>query len=167
MIARPNGGNSARATVGRLEIAALCLTAVMTAGCANSVSYGTQVTDAAGNRLSTLIPNKALQISSGLSLSMENMALIALVSWAVDPLAPNWQLAQMPLGDDRVRISLRKKRFTTGGDGEAAQLFARRAEQLTREGGYARYTVLDYTEGIESTVPIAQRVAQGVIELQH
>jgi hypothetical protein len=65
-----------------------------------------------------------------------------------------------------VRISLRKKRFTSGGDGEAAQLFARRAEKLARDGGYAVYTVLEYNEGIESTLPVAQRVAQGVIELK-
>jgi len=159
-------GNGLRGTPKGLEVAALCLIALISAGCANTVSYGTQVTDGAGNKLSTLIPNKALQISSGLSLSMENIALIAVLDWAVDPLAPNWQLAQAPLGADRVRISLRKKRFTTGGDGEAAQLFARRADKLAREGGYAMYSVVEYTEGIESAVPIAQRVAQGVIELK-
>jgi hypothetical protein len=151
---------------GRIEIAAMCLTAAMMAGCANTVSYGPQLSDSAGNPLSSLIPNKALQVAPGLSLSMENIVLIALIDWAVDPLAPNWQLAQAPLGTDRVRISLRKKRFTSGGDGEAAQLFARRAEKLTREGGYAQYAVLEYTEGIESTLPVAQRVAQGVVELR-
>ena len=145
---------------------ALCAIALLMTGCANTVAYGPQVSDGAGNKLSTLIPNKALQISSGLSLSVENIALIALIDWAVDPLAPNWQLAQAPLGEDRVLISLRKKRFTTGGDGEAGQLFARRAEKLAREGGYVSYSVLQYTEGIESSVPIAQRVAQGVIELK-
>jgi hypothetical protein len=162
MTPRSNGSNSA----GQIGIASLCLVALMTAGCANTVKYGPQVVDGSGNPLSTLIPNKALQISQGLSLSMENIALIALIDWAVDPLAPNWQLAQMPLSEDRVRIALRKKRFTTGGDGEAAQLFARRAEKLRNEGGYVSYAVLEYTEGIESSVPIAQRVAQGVIELK-
>ena len=164
---RQIGRTGACAKAGRFELAVLCVMAAVSAGCANTVSHGPQVTDSAGNHLSTLIPNKALQVSSGLSLSMENIALIALVDWAVDPLAPNWQLAQTPLGTDRVRISLRKKRFTTGGDGEAAQLFARRAEKLKSEGGYAAYAVLEYTEGIESAVPIAQRVAQGVIELRH
>ncbi len=159
-------GNKPRRGRRRAAPAALCAIALLLTACANTVSYGPQVTDGAGNKLSTLIPNKALQISSGLSLSMENMALIALIDWAVDPQAPNWQLAQAPLGEDRVRISLRKKRFTTGGDGEAGQLFARRAQNLVREGGYATYSVLEYTEGVESSVPIAQRVAQGVIELK-
>jgi hypothetical protein len=131
------------------------------------LTHGREVTDRNGAPVDTLIPNKAWQITPALSLSAENLAVIALIGWAMDPLAPNWQLAQSPLGADRVRISLRKKRFTTGGDGEAAQLFARRAEKLTREGGYAQYAVLEYTEGIESGVPIAQRVAQGVIELKH
>lgn len=166
MRAHPYGSNSVRWTAGRVKCLALCLIAALTAGCANSVSRGAAVTDSAGVPLSPLIPNKALQISSGLSLSMENIALIALIGWAVDPLAPNWQLAQMPLGADRVRISLRKKRFTSGGDGEAQQLFARRAEKLAREGGYAQYHVIEYSEGIESALPIAQRVAQGVIELK-
>ncbi len=152
--------------VSRGRAAALFLIVSMFAGCANTVKYGPQVTDGSGNRLSTLIPNKSLQVSSGFGLSMETIALVALIDWAVDPLAPNWQLAQAPLGEDRVRISLRKKRFTTGGDGEAAQLFARRAEKLKSEGGYVAYAVLEYTEGIESSVPIAQRVAQGVIELK-
>jgi hypothetical protein len=125
------------------------------------------VTDSKGVPLSSLIPNKALQISQGFSLSAENIVLIGLIDWAVDPLAPNWQLAQAPLGTDRVRISLRKKRFTTGGDGEAAQLFMRRAEKLTHDGGYTAYAVLEYSEGVDSIVPIAQRVAQGVIELKH
>ena len=110
----------------RGECLLLCSLCVFMAGCANTVKYGPQVTDSSGNPLSTLIPNKALQISQSVSLTMENIALIAIIDWAVDPLAPNWQLAQAPLGEDRVRISLRKKRFTTGGDGEAAQLFARR-----------------------------------------
>jgi hypothetical protein len=166
MSTTPGGIGSARRRHPRADIAALCLIALCLSGCANTVSYGPQLTDSAGNPLSSLIPNKALQISPGLSLSMENIVLIALIDWAVEPLAPNWQLAQAPLGAERVRISLRKKRFTSGGDGEAAQLFARRAEKLAREGGYALYTVLEYTEGIESALPIAQRVAQGVIELK-
>ncbi len=145
-----------------LLLGAACLAAAMTAGCA-AVSENPRATDASGNAMSTLIPNKTYNITPGLGLSVENILLGAALYWAVDPLAPNWQLAQAPLGADRVRISLRKKRFTSGGDGEAAQLFARRAEQLARDGGYAGYTVMEYSEGVESTLPLAQRVSQGVI----
>lgn len=148
----------------RARRVAACLAAAMTAGCA-AISNNSGATDAFGNPVTTLIPNKTLQLTPAVALSVENMLLGAALYWAVDPLAPNWQLAQALLGADRVRISLRKKRFASGGDGEAAQLFARRAEQVARDGGYAGYTVMEYTEGIESTLPLAQRVSQGVIRL--
>jgi len=136
----------------------------LNAGCA-AVGGNPGVFDASGKSISTLIPDKTYNFAPALSLSAENLLLGAALYWAVDPLAPNWQLEQAPLGTNRMRISLRKKRFASGGDGEAAQLFARRAEQVARDGGYAGYTVMEYTEGIESTLPLAQRVAQGVIRL--
>lgn len=148
----------------RTRWAAACLAAAITAGCA-AIGNNPGATDALGNPVSTLIPNKTLNLTPAVALSVENILLGAALYWAVDPLAPNWQLEQAPLSADRVRISLRKKRFTSGGDGEAAQVFARRAEQLARVGGYAGYTVMEYTEGIESTLPVAQRVAQGVVRL--
>ena len=144
-------------------LAAACLAAAMASGCA-AVSSNPGVFDASGHSISTLIPDKTYNITPGLALSVENVLLGAALYWAVDPLAPNWQLEQAPLGVDRVRISLRKKRFTSGGDGEAAQVFARRAEQVARAVGYARYTVMEYSEGIDSTLPLAQRVSQGVIQ---
>jgi len=144
--------------------AAVCLAAAMTAGCA-AISSNPGATDGVGNSVGTLIPNKTINLTPAVALSVENILLGAALYWAVDPLAPNWQLAQAPDGADRMRISLRKKRFTSGGDGEAAQLFARRAGELAREGGYAGYRVMEYTEGIESALPLAQRVAQGVVLL--
>ena len=154
-------GNQAQ---GAKRLGAVCLAAAVSAGCA-AVSSNPGVFDASGHSISTVIPDKTFNITPGLALSVENILLGAAVYWAVDPLAPNWQLEQTALGEDRVRLSLRKKRFASGGDGEAAQLFARRAEQLARSGGYAGYTVMEYSEGVESTLPLAQRVAQGVIQL--
>jgi hypothetical protein len=145
--------------------AAAGLLAVLMSGCSSMISHNPGATGASGNPVSTLIPNQSLQLTRSMAVSAETLVLGAALYWAVDPLAPNWQLAQAPDGADRVRISLRKKRFTSGGDGEAGQLFARRAQQVAREGGYAGYSVMEYTEGIESTLPVAQRVAQGVIRL--
>ena len=145
--------------------AAALLAALLSAGCA-AISSNPGVFDASGNSVSTLLPDKTYNITPGLGLTVEGIVLGAALYWVLDPLAPNWQLQQVQLGADRVRISLRKKRFASGGDGEAAQVFARRAEQLARERGYAGYAVMEYTEGIESTLPLAQRVAQGVIQLQ-
>jgi hypothetical protein len=149
----------------RKQGAVACALAVLITGCSSMISRSPGAVDASGSPVSTLIPNQSLQLTRTLALSAETLVLGAALYWVVDPLAPNWQLEQAPLGADQMRISLRKKRFTSGGDGEAAQLFSRRAEWLVREGGYARYSVMEYTEGIESTLPLAQRVAQGVIRL--
>lgn len=154
-----------RRCTGRKARAAICLLACLSAGC-TAVSRNPGALDASGNAVSTLIPNKSFNLTPAAALSVENILLGAAVYWAVDPLAPNWQFEQAPLGADRVRISLRRKRFASGGDGEAGQVFARRAQQLARERGYAGYAVVEYTEGIESMLPLAQRVAQGVIQLQ-
>ena len=112
-----------------------------------------------------LIPNQTLNFSRSLVVPAESIAAGALLFMIIDPLAPNWQIEQSELDHDRYRIALRMKRFTSGGDGEAAQLFYRRAEQLAREKGGAGYRVIEYSEGIDSVVPIAQRVAAGVVEL--
>src|SRR5476649_1239649 len=93
-------------------LAAAWLVAAMTAGCA-AVSSNPSAIDASGNPVSTLIPNKTLNLTPAVALSVENILLGAALYWAVDPLAPNWQIEQAPLDADRVRISLRKKRFTT------------------------------------------------------
>ena len=144
----------------------MSLASLLLAGCA-AISANPGVFDASGNSISTLIPDKTYNITPGLGLSVETIVLGAAAYWLVDPMAPNWQTAQADQGKDMVQIALRKKRFTSGGDGEAAQVFARHAARLARERGYAGYAVLQYTEGIESTLPLAQRVAQGVVQLKH
>ena len=60
---------------------------------------------------------------------------------------------------------MRKKRVTTGGDGESIQLFHQQADQLAAQAHSSGYTILTYTEGIESVFPIARRWSQGVVEL--
>jgi len=154
-----------RCSGGGKHAVSACLVVALTGGCTSMVRHNPGVTDASGAAVSTLIPNRGLQLSPSMALNVETLLLGSALFLAVDPLAPNWQLEQAPIGADRVRISLRRKRFASGGDGEAAQVFARRAGQIAREGGYTGYTVMEYTEGIESTLPLAQRVSQGVIRL--
>lgn len=81
---------------------------------------------------------------------------------AWDPLA-NWGVAEEALSPDEVRITLHLRRLRSGGDGEARVQFRRRIEALARAGGYRDYVVLDYAEGIESHLPIAQRYAVGIV----
>lgn len=105
---------------------------------------GTLGLDGDGNTIPATSPNESLVVS----------------------LSSNWQIEVARIGDNRFRISMRKRRFAAGGDGEATQLFYRQAERIVRENGYAGYTVLEFGQGVESTVPIAQRVSQGIIEVK-
>ena len=112
-----------------------------------------------------LIPNQTLNLSKSVSIPFESLAAGAILFVVIDPLAPNWQIEQSQLDARRFLIALKKKRFTTGGDGEAGQIFNRRAAQIARDNGAGGYRIVEFSEGIESTVPIAQRVAQGVVEI--
>jgi hypothetical protein len=110
------------------------------------------------------IPNEEWVVSRSLSIPADSMVLIAGALLVIDPLAPNWRIEQYDLGGDRYAIALVKKRFSFGGDGEAAQVFRRRVDQLAREHGFASYEVLEFTAGIESYMPIAQRVSHGLVQ---
>ncbi len=149
--------------VARLPV---CLLFALNAGCTSMMSHNAPATGPGGESVKTLVPNRTLQIGRTVGLSAENLLLGAALYWAVDPLAPNWSVSQQTLSGDRVRIALKRKRFASGGEGEAAQLFARHAERLVRERGYSGYSILQYTEGIESTLPVAQRLAEGLVRLE-
>jgi hypothetical protein len=136
------------------------------AGCGSFASNGNLGTDNSGSTIRPFIPNETVVLSKSLTIPAEALALGAVIYFVVDPLSPNWQIEEARISDNRFRIALRKKRFTTGGDGEAAQIFYRRAEKIVRDNGYAGYAILEFGESVESTVPIAQRVAQGVIQVK-
>lgn len=82
-----------------------------------------------------------------------------------DPLAPNWRIEERPVDEATFQLALRAKNFRTGGDGEAIQVFKRRALKLQRERGYSGYRILSYTEGVESATPFSYRVSEGTIQL--
>lgn len=101
--------------------------------------------------------------------STRNMMFIAGIGaaayYVIDPLAPNWEVSRKQINDTRFRIDLRMKRFHAGGEGEAAPLFTRHAEEMAEQLGAGEYRLLSYTEGIDSQVTVPQRWAKGVIEL--
>lgn len=136
------------------------------AGCGTLGKDGLLPTDSSGSEIRPLIPNRSLQISKSLSIPLEGLALGVALYLVVDPLSPNWRIEESRIASDRFRIALRRKLFSSGGDGEASQVFNRRAEQLARDHGHAGYTILEFSEGIESALPVAQRVSSGVIRLQ-
>ena len=114
----------------------------------------------------TLIPARTLDVSPSLSIPAEGIVAGALIYAIIDPLAPNWKVDVEPLGTRRYRVNLTMKRFITGGEGESVQVFRRAAEKLQHESGFSEYAILSFSEGIESKVTIAQRVASGVVELR-
>ncbi len=113
-----------------------------------------------------LIPDKVLRLSPSLSVPLEALAAGAILFVVIDPLAPNWEVETRVLGGGRYAMALTMKRFVTGGDGEAWQVLQRAAGRLQQEAGAASFEVAAFSEGIESTVPVARRVARAVIELR-
>lgn len=94
-------------------------------------------------------------------------ATAAVAAYALyDPLAPNWSIVEQRQEDTRYRLMLRMKLLHSGGDGEAHQIFTRRAEQLAGQPGFDAYEVLRWQEGVDSNRPFAQRVALGEIRLR-
>lgn len=134
------------------------LVALLLAGCNSTGLNG-----------SPLIPDKTIQLTSATSISLAKMASGAFILGAVylvyDPLAPNWEIEESRLAEDTFRLSLKMKRYHTGGAGESLQALRRRAVQLQSELGYGGYQLAEYSEGIESQTLGARRVAEGTIKL--
>ena len=102
------------------------------------------------------------------------MALEKIVFWgayasvaylSLDPLAPNWDIEQAAFPDSYFHLSLKMKRVYSGGAGEARVVFNQRAKDLMRQNGYESYEIVEYSEGLESSVLGSQRVSKGVIRL--
>ncbi len=83
---------------------------------------------------------------------------------AINALLPNWSLQDSAIGQDKYRISLEKKTFSSGGGGEAEQLFKYRAGKIAAAHGYSGYQILTFTQGLHSGLLGTQQVAQGTIQ---
>ncbi|MDB5867081.1 MAG: hypothetical protein JWO70_4887 [Betaproteobacteria bacterium] len=143
---------------------ARALIGALAAGSVLCVSGCHSMDDYSGPR--TLIPARTLNVSPSLTIPAEAIVAGGIIYAIIDPLAPNWKVEVEPLGTRRYRVNMTMKRFFTGGEGESNWVFRRAAEKLQHEGGFAEYEILSYSEGIESKVTIAQRVASGVVELR-
>jgi hypothetical protein len=117
----------------------------------------------------SLLPNAMLKVSPSISVALEKVVIwgtLAGVAYLVlDPLAPNWDIEEAPMGDSHIHFSLRMKRYYAGGAGEAQQIFRRRAKELTRLNGFDDYRIIEYHESLDSSVIGSQRTAEGVIVL--
>lgn len=141
-------------------LAMLCL-----AGCSG---YASRLT---GNipRQGSLIPNSNLMLSPSVSFPLEKVVFwgaYAGTAYAVlDPLAPNWEIEEARFPNNQIHLSLKMRRYYAGGAGEARVAFHRRARELVQFGGFEGYEVLEYNEGLESSVMGSQRVTEGVVRL--
>lgn len=116
-----------------------------------------------------IVPNRMVTPSPSLSIALEKVVFWGAYAGAayliLDPLAPNWDIEQAQFPQEQYHLSLHMKRFYAGGAGEARVVFHRRARELAREHGFDGYQVLEYTEGMDSSVLGSQRVAEGVVRL--
>ena len=118
----------------------------------------------------SVVPATTLNLTPSLSIPLEKMvfwgAYAGVAYLVLDPWAPNWEIEEAKFPNDHYKLSLHMKRYYTGGAGEARVVFLRRAGELERTGGYEGYEIVEYTEGLESSVLGSQRVAEGVIALK-
>ncbi|MDR2838195.1 MAG: hypothetical protein LBV49_06440 [Azonexus sp.] len=123
----------------------------------------------AGCGNSPLLPDKSVQLATNASVKLSTLINVAAAAAAIyyvyDPLAPNWEIEEQPLNDNTYRLSLKMKRFHTGGAGESLQVLKRRAGVLQETKGYQSYQIVEYSEGIDSQTLGARRVAEGVVRL--
>jgi hypothetical protein len=92
-------------------------------------------------------------------------AWIAVAYLVTDPWAPNWEIQEARFPENHVHFMMTMKRYYAGGAGEARVIFHRRAKELMRAGGFGGYEVVEYSEGMESSVLGAQRTVEGVVHL--
>jgi hypothetical protein len=122
-----------------------------------------------GSSPHSLLPNKTLQLTPSFGVQLEKVvfwgAYVGAAYLILDPLAPNWEIEEAPLPDNYIHLALKMKRFYAGGAGEARVVFNRRARELMQYGEFSAYEVMEYSEGLESSVLGSQRVAEGVIRL--
>ena len=125
----------------------------------------------AGNipRQGSAIPDSTLQVSPSVAIPLETMiywgAYAGVAYLILDPFAPNWEIEEAALPNNHIYLSLKMKRYYAGGAGEARVVFHRRAKNLMHQGGFDGYEVMEYNEGLESSVLGSQRVSVGVIRL--
>ena len=120
-------------------------------------------------RSTTLVPKGALKILPQYAVAYADLVQVGLLLGAVylvtDPTAPNWQITETRLPDNRVIYKLTKQYLSVGGDGEARLVLARRAEALAQEQGLAGYRIERYEEAVDSRIFLPQRSAFAEVQL--
>jgi len=142
---------------------ATTLIASMLAGCSTNPNSSTSTS------IDSLIPHKIVTIGPTTSIPLETLVYwgiwVSAAYLILDPLAPNWEIQEARFPENHVHFLMTMKRYYSGGAGEARVIFHRRAKELMRAGGFNGYEVVEYSEGMESSMLGAQRTVEGVIRL--
>lgn len=145
--------------------ALLGLGSLILAGCSATVPTNASTTFFKGG----LVPASDIALTPTLSVTLEKLlywgGVGAIAYYVVDPHAPNWEIQEAQFPDDHYMLSMKMKRYYTGGAGEARQVFNRRARDLANVSGFSGYKVLEYSEALDSNAIGSQRTAEGVIVL--
>lgn len=141
----------------RIFIGGAIVVALLT-GCASSTKSSTGFTTESG--LAKFAVNA---VSYPLERTIYWGAWAAAAYLVLDPLSPNWEIQEARFPENHVYFQLTMKRYYAGGAGEARVTFHRRAKELMRAGGYDGYEVLEYNEGLESSILGSQRTVEGVV----
>lgn len=136
------------------------------AGCFN---LGKITSSTAGVANSAFIPATSVNVGPTTTIALEKIVywagVGAIAYYVLDPLAPNWEIEEAQFPNNHYHLSLKMKRYYAGGAGEARVVFNRRARELANAGGFSGYKILEYSEGMESSVIGSQRVTEGVVVL--
>lgn len=142
---------------GRAACAVTLIVAMLT-GCASSPTSSTSFSTDSG--IAKFAVNA---VSYPLEKTVYWGAWTAAAYLILDPLSPNWEIQEARFPENHVHMQMTMKRFYAGGAGEARVTFHRRAKELMRAGGFGSYEVLEYSEGMESSVLGSQRTVEGVV----
>lgn len=142
----------------RRQVFISLLSAALLAGCANSPNSDTYVPPA-GSITDRLVSTVMYPLDK--TVYWATWAAVAYL--VLDPLAPNWEIQEARFPENHLHMQLSMKRFYAGGAGEARQVFHRRAKEMMRAGGFGSYEVVEYSEGLDSSVIGSQRTAEGVV----
>jgi hypothetical protein len=116
-----------------------------------------------------IIPDATIGIGPSVAYPLEKLVYWGVwvgAAWLIlDPLAPNWEIQEARLPENHFHFQMTMKRYYAGGAGEARQVFNRRARELMRAGGFSGYEIVEYAEGIDSSLLGSQRTVEGVIRL--
>jgi hypothetical protein len=139
------------------RLSALIISLALLAGCSSSPNSNTYVSP--GGATEKIVE----AVTYPLDKTVYWMAWAAVAYLVIDPLAPNWEIQEARFPQNHVHFMMTMKRYYAGGAGEARLIFQRRAKELMRAGGFSSYEIVEYSEGMESSVLGAQRTVEGVV----